>query len=67
VGILLVVFLAIYRRGQTSAREFVALEEEELTNQMMSEQLEDIPDIVTEDEDFDDEDDLELLDDLKDI
>ena len=67
VGILLVVFLAIYRRGQTSAREFVAFEEEELTNQMMSEQLEDLPDFVTEDEDFDDEDDLELLDDLEDI
>jgi hypothetical protein len=67
VGILLVVFLAIYRRGQTSAREFAAFEEEELTNQMVSDQLEDIPDIVTDEDDFDDEDDLELLDDLEDL
>ena len=67
VGILLVVFLAIYRRGQTSAREFAAFEEEEFTNQMVSDQLEDIPDIVTEEDDFEDEDDLELLDDLEDL
>jgi len=67
VGILLVVFLAIYRRGQTSAREFAAFEEEEFTNQMVSDQLEDIPDIVTDEDDFEDEDDLELLDDLEDL
>ncbi|MBT3656911.1 MAG: hypothetical protein HN544_01795, partial [Euryarchaeota archaeon] len=66
-GILLVVFLAIYRRGQTSAREFAAFEEEEFTNQMVSDQLEDIPDIVTDEDDFEDEDDLELLDDLEDL
>ena len=67
VGILLVVFLAIYRRGQTSARDFAAFEEEEFTNQMVSDQLEDIPDIVTEEDGFEDEDDLELLDDLEDL
>ena len=67
VGILLVVFLAIYRRRQTSAREFAAFEEEELTNQMVSDQLEDIPDIITDEDDFEDEDDLELLDDLEDL
>ena len=66
VGILLIVFLAVYRRGQTSARELAAFEEEELANQMWSDKLEEIPDIITEDEDLE-VDDLELIDDLEEL
>ena len=65
VGILLVVFLAIYRRGQTSAREFAILEEEEMSYEEMNKKFDDIPDVVTSDEDLDD--DLELLEELDDL
>ena len=64
VGILLVVFLAVYRRGQTSAREVSMWEEEELEMESISDNLADIPDAVSEEE-F--EDDLELLEDLEDL
>ena len=65
VGILLVIFLGVYRRGQTSAREFSALEEEEYSYEEMSDELKNIPDLVMSDEDLDD--DLELLDELDDL
>ncbi len=65
VGILLVVFLAVYRRGQTSAREVSMWEEEELEMESISDNLADIPDAVSEEEEF--EDDLELLEDLEDL
>ena len=65
VGILLVVFLAVYRRGQTSAREVSMWEEEELEMKTISDDLADIPDAVSEEEEF--EDDLELLEDLEDL
>ena len=65
VGILLVIFLAVYRRGQTSAREFAEFEEEEQSLEEMSNELKDIPDVVMSDEDLDD--DLELLDELEDL
>ena len=60
-GFLLIIFLAIYRRGQTSARELAALEQEEMADEMWSEKLEEIPDGDVEDDEFD-EDDLELID-----
>jgi hypothetical protein len=56
----LIIFLAVYRRGQTSARELAALEKEEMADQMWSDRLEEIPD-GDEEEEFD-EDDLELID-----
>jgi len=65
VGILLVVFLAIYRRGQTSAREFATFEEEEMSFEEMNKKFDDIPDVVMSDEDLDD--DLELLEELDDL
>jgi len=65
VGILLVIFLAVYRRGQTSAREVSMWEEEELEMESISDNLADIPDAVSEEEEF--EDDLELLEDLEDL
>ena len=65
VGILLVVFLGVYRRGQTSAREFSALEEENDSYEEMNDELKDIPDVVMSDEDL--EDDLELLEGLDDL
>ena len=65
MGILLVVFLAVYRRGQTSAREVSMWEEEELEMKTISDDLADIPDAVSEEEEF--EDDLELLEDLEDL
>ena len=65
VGILLVVFLAVYRRGQTSARDFAAFEEEEYSNQMVSDELENMEEDFSDEEEFDEEDDLELLDDLE--
>ena len=65
VGILLVIFLAVYRRGQTSAREFAEFEEEEQSLEEMSNELKEIPDVVMSDEDLDD--DLELLDELEDL
>ena len=65
VGILLVEFLAVYRRGQTSAREVSMWEEEELEMKTISDDLADIPDAVSEEEEF--EDDLELLEDLEDL
>jgi len=65
VGILLVVFLAVYRRGQTSAREVALVEEEDMTYKSMEDEFKDIPEVVTSDEDLDD--DLELLEDLEDL
>lgn len=65
VGILLVIFLAVYRRGQSSAREQAFLEEEDQMDESMEVEMENIPDIVTEEEDL--EDDLELLEDLEDL
>ena len=65
VGILLVIFLAVYRRGQTSAREVALVEEEDRTYESMEEEFNDIPDVVMSEEDLDD--DLELLEDLEDL
>ena len=65
VGILLVVFLAVYRRGQTSARENALVEQEDMQFESMAEEIKDIPDVVMSDEDLDD--DLELLEDLEDL
>jgi hypothetical protein len=65
VGITLILFLAIYRRGQTSARDAVIFEEEEMSYEEMAQKFDDIPEAVTSDEDLDD--DLELLDDLDDL
>ena len=67
VGIILIVFLAVYRRGQNSARETAFYEKEEASFESFGMELEDIPDLVTSDDDFDMEDDLELLDDLEDL
>ena len=67
VGIILVVFLAVYRRGQNSAREVALYEKEDATFESVGMELEDIPDVVTSEDDFDMEDDLELLDDLEDL
>ena len=67
VGIILVVFLAVYRRGQNSAREIALYEKEDATFESVGMELEDIPDLVTSEDDFDMEDDLELLDDLEDL
>ena len=67
VGIILVVFLAVYRRGQNSAREIALYEKEDATFESVGMELEDIPDVVTSEDDFDMEDDLELLDDLEDL
>ena len=57
--------MAVYRRGQTSAREIAIVEEEDMQFESMSEEFDDIPDVVMSDEDLDD--DLELLEDLDDI
>jgi hypothetical protein len=65
VGIVVVVFLAVYRRGQSSAREFAVLEEEEKSLSAMNEALDDIPDGIENEEEL--EDDLELLDELEDL
>ena len=65
VGILLVVFLAIYRRGQTAARENALVEQEDMQFESMAEEIKDIPDVVVDEEDLDD--DLELLEDLEDL
>ena len=67
VGIILIIFLAVYRRGQNSARETAFYEKEDATFESVGMELEDIPDVVTSEDDFDMEDDLELLDDLEDI
>ena len=61
----MVIFLAVYRRGQSSAREQAFLEEEDEMDESMEVEMENIPDIVTEEEDL--EDDLELLEDLEDL
>ena len=61
----MIVFLAVYRRGQTSAREIAIVEEEDMQFESMSEEFDDIPDVVMSDEDLDD--DLELLEDLDDL
>ena len=65
VGIILVVFLAVYR-GQNSAKR-LHCEKEDATFESVGMELEDIPDLVTSEDDFDMEDDLELLDDLEDL
>ena len=65
VGITLILFLAIYRRGQTSARDAVIFEEEEMSYEEMAQKFDDLPEAVTSDEDLDD--DLELLEDLDDL
>jgi hypothetical protein len=65
VGILVVVFLGVYRRGQTSARESAFIEEEEMSYEEMNQKFDDLPEAVTSEEDLDD--DLELLDDLADL
>ena len=65
VGILLVVFLAIYRRGQSAARESALVEQEDMQFESMAEEIKDIPEVVVDEEDLDD--DLELLEDLEDL
>ena len=67
VGIILIIFLAVYRRGQNSARETAFNEKEDSTFESVGMELEEIPDVVTSEDDFDMQDDLELLDDLEDI
>ena len=67
VGIILIIFLAVYRRGQKSAREMAFIEQEDASFDEMSEQIDDLPDLVSSDDDFDEDDDLELLDDLEDL
>ena len=65
VGIIVVIFLAVYRRGQSSAREFAVLEEEQKSLFAMDEALGEIPEAVVNEDDL--EDDLELLDELEDL
>ena len=64
VGIIIVGLLAVYRRGQASAR----LQEEEYFEQLEEEKMEselvDIPDPIVEEEI---EDDLELLEELEEL
>jgi hypothetical protein len=67
VGIILIVFLAVYRRGQNSARESAFIEQEDAYFDDMSDQIKDLPDFVSEEDDFDEDDDLELMDDLEDL
>ena len=67
VGIILIIFLAVYRRGQNSAREQAFVEQEDASFEDMSEQIKDIPDVISSEDDFDEDDDLELLDDLEDL
>ena len=67
VGIILIIFLAVYRRGQNSAREQAFVEQEDASFEEMSDQIKDIPDVVSSEDDFDEDDDLELLDDLEDL
>ena len=64
VGIILVLGLAVYRRGQSVAMQGIAILEEEAAEDLMSEELEDIPETFS-DEDLDD--DLELLEELEEI
>ena len=64
VGILLVIFLAVYRRGQTSAREVSMWEEEESNFEMLNDEFGDLPEAISDEEL---EDDLELLEDLEDL
>ena len=66
-GIVLIIFLAVYRRGQSSAREMAYVEQEDASFETMGKELQDIPDLVTDEDDFDEEDDLELLEELEDI
>ena len=67
VGIILIIFLAVYRRGQKSAREMAFVEQEDASFEEMEEQIKDIPDVISSEDDFDEDDDLELLDDLEDL
>ena len=67
VGIILIVFLAVYRRGQNSARESAFIEQEDAYFDDMSDQIKDLPDFVSSEDDFDEDDDLELMDDLEDL
>ncbi len=65
VGVVLVIFLAVYRRGQTSARIKNNIYYEDMMIDEVSSSLEDIPEPVFDEEDL--EDDLELLEELDDL
>ena len=62
VGIILVLGLAVYRRGQSVAMQGIAILEEEAAENQMWEEFEEIPETIS-DEDLDD--DLELLEELE--
>ncbi len=69
LGIILVIFLAVYRSGRSSAtkanyQEMLLQQEMEMEN-VVSKELEDLPEPVMSDEDLDD--DLELLEELDDL
>ena len=64
VGILIVIFLRVYRSGQTSAREVSMWEEEESNFEMLNDEFGDLPEAISDEEL---EDDLELLEDLEDL
>jgi hypothetical protein len=63
VGLILVVILAVYRRGQTSVAPGYDLEE--MVEDELGKDLEDLPEPAISDEELDD--DLELLEDLEDL
>ena len=65
-GLVVIVLIAVYRRGQASSRELAELELEEMMNEKFEDELVDIPDPVTEDEE-EFEDDLELLEELDEL
>ncbi len=65
VGILLIALIAVYRRGQASARLLEQEYEERLEIEKMSSELVDIPEPVTDEEE--EEDDLELLEELEEL
>ena len=65
-GLVVIVLIAVYRRGQASSRELAELELEEIINEKFEDELVDIPDPVTEDEE-EFEDDLELLEELEEL
>jgi hypothetical protein len=63
VGIILVLGIAIYRRGQSAAMYGYAMKEEAMVEELFSEELEDLPESDLSDEELDD--DLELLEELE--
>jgi hypothetical protein len=65
VGIILIIFLAVYRRGQSSARIKNALIYEDSMIDQVGVWMDEIPDPVFDEEDL--EDDLELLEELEDL